>query len=154
MEKLTMSAGNVKTGALYIKKTTRKSPSRKAAVKKRKTAGNPPVPSREAVAYASDLSIRLKCADGLMMKERICWSYWGESSRECFFSRSLQSYQNTAVSNGAILINRVDPEFDHLLPRISSSMTALIDFTPVSMVRFASDDKYAECNPVKASALL
>ena len=47
MEKLTTYAGNVKIGVRNIKKTTRKSPSKKAAAKKRTTARNPLVPSRE-----------------------------------------------------------------------------------------------------------
>ena len=38
MEKLTASAGNVKTGGRNVKKTVRKAPSKKAAVKKRATA--------------------------------------------------------------------------------------------------------------------
>ena len=111
MERLTTSAGKVKTGVRNVKKTTRISPSRKAADKKRTTARNPLVPSREAVGYASGPHSRLKCDDGLIMTEGICWSYWGESLRGSLFSGSLQSYQNIAVSDAAILINRVDPEF-------------------------------------------
>jgi len=38
MEKLTTDAGNVKTGGRTVKKTVRKAPSKKAAVKK--TGGN------------------------------------------------------------------------------------------------------------------
>jgi len=110
MEKLTTYAGNVKIGVRNVEKTTRKSPSKKAAAKKHTTARNPLVPSREAVAYTNGLSIRLKC-DDCTDDERICWSYWGESLRECLLSRSLQSYQIIALLDGAILINRVGPEF-------------------------------------------